>query len=83
MRCVSEGGTELLLPADFWLIPPAVRESETLEMRRLQDTETRLTAENTSLRGSIRSVTAGARLWVVTAAALGFSAGYATHRWGQ
>lgn len=48
---VTEGGTDLRLPPGYYLPEPVWRALDT-EVRRLQDQETRLTAENASLTES-------------------------------
>lgn len=48
---VTEGGASLRLPAGYFLVDPLWTSWE-LELRRLQDAETRLAAENESLRRS-------------------------------
>lgn len=47
----TDGGSDLRLPPGYFLDEPAHDRLDT-EMRRLQDAETRLGAENTSLRAS-------------------------------
>ncbi len=47
----TDGGTSLRLPPGYF-VEERVWSDLDLEMRRLQDAETRLTAENTSLRGA-------------------------------
>lgn len=46
-----DSGTRVRLPAGYFL-PESYWDTLDLEVRRLQDTETRLTAENASLRSS-------------------------------
>lgn len=48
----TEGGTTLKLPPSYVLTEPAWSTLD-VEMKRLQDTETRLKAENTSLRTAV------------------------------
>lgn len=69
----TEGGTDLDLPPGWYVVPPDKWSALDLEMRRLQDAETRLTAENESLRGSTGG--AGFLLVVCGALAAGFAAG--------
>lgn len=75
----TDGGTDLRLPPGYFLDEPAWGKLDA-ETRRLQETETRLTAENRSLRKSAREVSFG---WKTLSAALvlGFAAGaYAATR---
>jgi len=51
-RCTTEAGSEVLLPPGVHL-PEPVWLALDAEMRRLQDAETRLTAENASLKASL------------------------------
>jgi hypothetical protein len=51
-RIVTDGGTDLRLPPGYFL-PEPVWKTIDLEFRRLQEQETRLTAENQSMRKSL------------------------------
>lgn len=51
---VTDGGTEVRLPEGVYLLGPAEWEKLDAELRRLQEAETRLGAENQSLRESAR-----------------------------
>jgi hypothetical protein len=73
----TDGGTDLRLPPGYFLDEGTHQKLDT-EMRRLQDTETRLSAENTSLRSTLKGWQPGWIVLVVAAAggvALGFYAG--------
>jgi hypothetical protein len=48
----TDGGSDLHLPPGYFL-DEATRGALDIEMKRLQDAETRLTAENTSLTASV------------------------------
>lgn len=76
---VSTGGSELDLPPGYF-VPEEKWDALDLEVKRLQDRETQLDAENRSLRDSA-SAWPG---WQVTLAAVlvGVAGGaYAAHRW--
>lgn len=70
----TDGGSDLRLPPGYFLDEPAWGKLDT-ELRRLQDQETRLEAENQSLRKSAKGVSFG---WYAlgTAVALGLAGGY-------
>ncbi len=63
----TDGGSDLRLPPGYFLPEPLWTKLNT-ETKRLQDTETRLAAENKSLRASTAGWQPG---WYVTAAAIG------------
>lgn len=69
-RCVTPGGADLTLRPGRWL-PDETWSTLDLEVRRLQDAETRLRAENDSFRASAKSRAP----WVL--AGLAFAAGIA------
>jgi hypothetical protein len=48
----TPGGSTIELPPDWWIVPPDRWDALDAELRRLQESETRLTAQNTSLRSS-------------------------------
>lgn len=77
---ITQGGSELDLPPGYFLDDEQWSALDT-ELRRLQDEETRLGAENQSLRASAHS---GAPWWAIGAAVVvGAVAGaYAWERWG-
>lgn len=72
--CVSTKGSHFQLPPGYELDEPTWATKDA-EMRRLQDAETRLSAENTSLKASASDSVS----WklVVTVASVAFAAGYA------
>lgn len=75
--CETEGGSHLQLPPGYFMDEPT-RDELDRETRHLQDAETRLRAENRSLRGSLASWQPGWIVLVSTAAvalALGIYAG--------
>jgi hypothetical protein len=51
----TDGGSVARLDAGDWLVPKTYRDDWDAEMRRLQDQETRLEAENESLKKSLRA----------------------------
>lgn len=72
----TAGGSKLQLPAGFVIVPPDWWAETDREMRRLQEQETRLKAENDSMRKSLRET--GLRwYWIGGALATGFAAGLA------
>lgn len=64
---ITDGGSELRLPPGYYLDEPNWQKLD-LEVRRLQDQETRLTAENDFLRGSLSGWQPGWRTLAVTLA---------------
>lgn len=64
--CETEGGTKLQLPPGYFLDEES-HDRLDREVRRLQDAETRLVAENRSLRGTLSSWQPG---WVVLVVAV-------------
>jgi hypothetical protein len=54
----TDGGTDLRLPPGYFLDEPTHSRLD-LEVKRLQDAETRLTAENASLRKSASGISFG------------------------
>ncbi len=70
----TDGGSTLRLPAGYFLEEP-VWDSLQFEVKRLQEREVRLAAENKSLRASADETSFG---WTVLGAAIvaGFTAGY-------
>lgn len=54
----TDGGTDLRLPPGYFLDEPTHTKLDA-EMRRLQDAETRLNAENSSLRKSAQGISFG------------------------
>lgn len=76
---ITEGGSSLRLPAGYYLAEPLWTSWE-LKLRRLQDAETRLTAENDSLRKSAAGWSPGWRT-LATALLVGMVAGgYGYHK---
>lgn len=71
--CQTTGGTKLLAPARTVLAPPPFWDDLDIEMKRLQTTEIRLTAENDSLKASLRKRPIP-WYYVAGALSLGFSA---------
>lgn len=71
---ITDGGTSLRLPPGYFLEEPSWERLD-LEVRRLQDRETRLSAENASLRASASGWTPG---WKTLGSAVitAFVAGY-------
>lgn len=69
---VTDGGADLRIPMGYFLDEPTWAKRE-VELKRLQDAETRLTAENTSFRASASSWQPG---WVT--AAIVFAGGLAS-----
>lgn len=80
---ITDGGTGVRLPAGFWLWPDSEHKRVDGELRTLQEDVTRKTAENESLKRSLHENTTSARIWIGTMLLVGFSAGYAYHRWGN
>lgn len=77
----TDGGSQLRLPPGYFLDEPAWSALDT-ELRRLQDAETRLAAENTSLRASARTTTpTSPPSWyvVVSTFATGVAVGWYVH----
>ncbi len=70
----TDHGSVARLNAGGWLIPGPEWHRIDLEIRRLQTAETRLTAENKSLRNSLDD-TSSVWKWIVGAAVLGFAGG--------
>ena len=70
----TDGGTTLRLPPGYFLEEPVWHDLDE-EMKRLQEREVRLDAENKSLRSSAKEISFG---WYVLGAAVvaGFAAGY-------
>lgn len=64
--CKTDGGTELTLPPGYFVDEPT-HDVVDAEVKRLQDAETRLTAENASFRKSAASWQPG---WVTLASVL-------------
>lgn len=75
--CVTAKGSKVHLPAGFAL-DEATWAARDAEYRRLQDAETRLTAENTSLKASASG--SSHFVLIVSAVAAAFAAGYALGR---
>jgi hypothetical protein len=71
--CRTPAGVDLDLPPGYYLSEPKW-DALDLEVRRLQDTETRLSAENLSLRASANAWRPGWRS-IATALAVGLGAG--------
>ena len=71
--CRTPAGVDLELPPGYYLSEPAW-DALDLEVRRLQDTETRLGAENLSLRASANAWRPGWRS-IAAALAVGLGAG--------
>lgn len=70
----TDGGTDLRLPPGYFL-DEKTHGALDVEMKRLQDVETRLNAENKSMRARLASWQPG--LYVLgTALVVGFSAGF-------
>ncbi len=80
---ITDGGSGMRLPAGFWIWPDSEHKRVDGELRTLQEHKTRVDAENQSLRRSIHENTTSARIWIGTMLLVGFSAGYAYHRWGN
>ena len=78
--CKSTGGGTWVLPPGWWLVPPDTWSDLDTKLRRLQTAETRLTAENTSLRKSARE--RSSRWYLLTGAlSLGLAAGQGWYWW--
>jgi hypothetical protein len=78
----TEGGTELALPAGVYILEQPAWFALDAEFKRLQDAETRLDAENASLRASAAGPGFGLRatlLLVTTAIAAGIAIGAAAY----
>lgn len=73
-RCATDGGSVLSLPPGYFLTE-ATYSALDADLRRLGDAETRLKAENASLRQATVSKPAKTLLWVLGAAAAGFLVG--------
>jgi len=71
---VSDGGTDLRLPPSYILDEPTWTRLDA-EVRRLQDVETRLTAENTTLRASVGGWHPGWKL-ITSTLAVGLAVGF-------
>lgn len=69
-KCTTTGGVELALPPSY-IVEESVWDRLDAEMRRLQDAETRLGAENESLRKSAEHPWA----WAASAFAAGIALG--------
>jgi hypothetical protein len=78
-RCTLEDERVVLFPSGTRIIGETEWTALDTEVRRLQDAETRLQAENDSFRKSARS--AGPNWGTVTLAASAFIAGMAAARW--
>lgn len=74
---VTEKGSRLALPPGYFLDERTWQERD-LELKRLQEQETRLKAENRSLR---KSVTVDAIPWATIACAMLFGAGAGIIAW--
>ncbi len=74
-RVVTEGGANLRLPRGYF-VPEGKWDALDLEVKRLQDQETRLSAENEALRDSGGGPGWGTVAVVVGALALGAGGGY-------
>jgi hypothetical protein len=70
----TDGGTDLRLPPGYFLDEPA-HDTLDVEMKRLQEAETRLRAENDSLRRSAKGISFG---WYALGSAVagGLALGY-------
>lgn len=75
----TDGGTRLRLSPGFVLVPPDKWEAMDLQVQGLENDRTRLTAENESLKTSLRQ-SRPPWLWIGTALAAGFAAGAAYGR---
>ncbi len=73
--CTTAGGAALTLPPGWWLVPPSDWKDLDAELSRLQVVETRLTAENLSLKTS--ALERRSRWWFVSA---GLAAGWLGRR---
>jgi hypothetical protein len=73
----TTGGTDLQLPPGYYLPEPAW-DAMDAEMRRLQDAETRLTAENGSLKASASGWQPGWKT-LLTVVVLGAAGGWYLH----
>lgn len=65
----TDGGSELRLPADITIFPRPARSELDAELRRLQNEETKLKAENASLRASAEELPFGWGTIIAVAAA--------------
>ena len=72
--CTTAGGSRLELPAGWWLVPPLNWSALDTELRRLQDAETRLAAENASLKEAARNWRP-AWYYIAGALSLGYTGG--------
>lgn len=78
----TDGGTNLRLPPGYFLDEPAHAKLDA-ELKRSADAETRLTAENASLRAATSGWSPGWRT-ILIATATGFAGGiYAYHRFAN
>lgn len=71
----TDGGSVARLEAGDWLVPGAFRDDWDTETRRLQEQETRLEAENASLKESLRK-TDPTWYWIVGAFVSGLTIRY-------
>lgn len=75
-QCRTERGTELSFPPGYFLPEPTWLRLDG-EMKRLQEQETRLTAENLKLRELTRSGAGRTLYWLGAGVLLGIAAGAA------
>lgn len=73
-RCLTEGGTDLRLPAGYYL-PEAAWSKLDADLKTSEDGVTRLTAENDRLRTLTISRPVTTLLWIAAGALAGFVAG--------
>lgn len=74
-RCHTEAGTEFVLDPRTHLVSDAAWLRLDAEMRRLQEQETRLEAQNASLRDQLRAKFSGAAWWIGGALLAGAAVG--------
>jgi len=77
----TPGGANLDLPPGWYIVPGDLWKDLDLEMRRLQESETRLSAENKSLKASASERTGW--YWIASAVVVGFGGGIAYQKWGK
>lgn len=70
--CTTTAGSKIELPPGWWIVPPERWSELDLELRRLQEAETRLKAENATLTASIENARP-AWYWISGALVAGFT----------